>query len=152
MKKAILMIAVPLAVIAPLSACKTSPTSASANSAGQIQPVQFGTITAVRGVDIRPGNTRLGAITGAVIGGAVGSTIGGSTVANIAGATAGAVTGGAAGSTVQGASRQQGVEFVIQLDSGETVSLVQPGNARDYRVGDRVRVTGTAENARVDRR
>jgi outer membrane lipoprotein SlyB len=45
----------------------------------------------------------------------------------------------------------RGVEITIDLDSGETVAVVQPGDPRDFRVGDRVRLTGNDENARVTR-
>jgi len=114
-------------------------------------PVRFGTVLAIRTVEIRPGQTRLGAITGAIIGGAAGSQIGSSTAGNVAGAAAGAAAGGAVGSAIQGSSRTNGVELTVRLDSGETVAVVQPGAFNDYRVGDRVRVTGTSERARVSR-
>ncbi|MBO9623570.1 MAG: hypothetical protein J7500_12750 [Sphingomonas sp.] len=116
------------------------------------QPVAFGTVAGVRRVEIRAGQTRLGALAGAVIGGAAGSTIGGNTAQNVIGATAGAVAGGAVGGTLAGAGRTQGVELTVELDSGEAVAVIQPGNPRDFRVGERVRVIGTAENARVVRR
>jgi outer membrane lipoprotein SlyB len=142
-----------LAVTVALGACApaTSPSSRSSNQAGRVVPVQFGTITSIVPVEIRPGQTRLGRVAGAVIGGAAGSTIGRSTAANVAGATAGAVAGGAVGGAVQGSGRTQGVELTLRLDSGETVAIVQPGRANDYRIGDRVRLTGTADNARVTR-
>jgi outer membrane lipoprotein SlyB len=114
-------------------------------------PVQFGTLTSIRAVDIRPGETRVGTVAGAVIGGAGGSQIGSSTAANIAGTVGGAVIGGAIGGALQGTQRTRGIEFTIELDSGEAVAIVQPGNANDYRVGDRVRITGTADRARVSR-
>lgn len=142
------LLAIGLAACAPTS----SPNSFSRNEAGRVMPVSYGRVTAVRGVEIRPGQTRLGAITGAVLGGVAGSQIGSSTAANIAGGAAGAVAGGAVGSGIQGASRTNGVELTVRLDSGESVALVQPGDPRHYRIGDRVRVTGTADNARVTRR
>jgi outer membrane lipoprotein SlyB len=141
------------AAMVPLGACtpKTSPNSFSADETGRAVPVQFGTVESARAVDIRPGQTRLGSITGGVLGGIGGSLIGNSTAANVAGAVAGTVAGGAAGSAIQGSSRTQGVEITIHLDSGETVAVVQPGDVRDFRRGDRVRVSGDAENVRVTR-
>jgi outer membrane lipoprotein SlyB len=115
------------------------------------QPVAFGEVVAVRGVDIRPGQTRVGTVTGALLGGLGGSQIGGGSVANAAGAVGGAVLGGMAGSAIQGSRTTAGVEITIELDDGQTVAIVQPGDPRDFRVGDRVRVTGTADNARVTR-
>ena len=136
-----------------LGACAPvdSPNTIRAGEAGTVQPVQFGTLTALRSVEIRPGQTRIGTLTGAALGAIGGSQVGSSTAANVAGGVAGAVAGGAVGSAVQGSGRNNGLELTIQLDSGETVAVVQPGAANDFRVGDRVRITGTAENARVTR-
>lgn len=136
-----------------LAACTPSPSPDrfSQNETMRAVPVQFGTLESVRGVDIRPGQTRLGRITGAVLGGIGGSQIGRSTAANVAGATAGAVTGGAVGSAIEGSRRTNGVELTVLLDSGEAIAVVQPGDARDFRPGDRVRVTGEDERVRVSR-
>lgn len=150
--KTTVILALPLALLLPLGACETAPGgSVSTRDANTVQSVYFGTITALNAVDIRPGSTRVGAITGAIIGGAVGSTVGNSTAANVAAGAAGAAAGGAAGSAAQGASRRNGIEFTIRLDNGDTVAVVQQGNINDYRVGDRVRVTGNADSARVSR-
>jgi outer membrane lipoprotein SlyB len=136
-----------------LGACAPvdGPSTVRAGEAGTVQPVQLGTLTAIRGVDIRPGQTRIGTIAGGALGAIGGSQIGNSTAANIAGGVGGAVAGSAVGSAVQGSARTNGLELTIQLDTGETVAIVQPGNANDFRVGDRVRITGTADNARVTR-
>jgi outer membrane lipoprotein SlyB len=136
-----------------LPACtpQPSPSSFSAGETMRAVPVQFGTVESARAVEIRPGQTRLGAITGAILGGVGGSQIGRSTAANVAGATAGAVAGGAAGSAIQGSRRTQGVEITIALDSGNMIAVVQPGDVRDFRRGDRVRVSGEGENVRVTR-
>lgn len=114
-------------------------------------PFAWGTVEDVRAVEIVPGQTRVGAIAGAILGGIGGSQIGRSTAANVAGATAGAVAGGAVGSAVQGSARSQGVELFIELDNGHMIAVVQPGDVRDFREGDRVRVTGDGENVRVTR-
>ncbi|HEX5264909.1 MAG TPA: glycine zipper 2TM domain-containing protein [Phenylobacterium sp.] len=118
----------------------------------QAQTVAFGKVIAVRAVDIRPGNTRLGMATGAVLGGIAGSQIGGGTASNVAGGVAGAVAGGAVGNAIQGNRSTRGVEVTVTLqDSGNTVAIIQPGDINDFRVGDRVRVIGSADNARVVR-
>lgn len=141
------------ACVLVLGACAPvdSPTTVRAGDAGTVQPVQFGTLTAIRTVEIRPGQTHLGTIAGGALGAIGGSQIGNSTAANIAGGVAGAVAGGAVGSAIEGSGRSNGLELTVQLDSGETVAVVQPGQANDFRVGDRVRITGTADNARVTR-
>ena len=76
---------------------------------------------------------------------------GSSTAANVIGGTAGAVAGGAAGNAIEGSQRTNGVEITIRLDSGEMVAVVQPGDPRDFRRGDRVRVSGYGDSVRVTR-
>lgn len=146
-------VAICLAAAAASTACMptSSTRSFTDEQAMRAQPARFGTVAAVRGVEIRTGQTRLGALAGAVIGGAAGSTIGGNTAQNVIGATAGAAAGGAVGGTLAGAGRTAGVELTVELDGGQTVAVVQPGNVADFRVGDRVRVIGNAESARVIR-
>ncbi|MET0588937.1 MAG: hypothetical protein ABWZ75_10500 [Novosphingobium sp.] len=153
MKLSAITTATVAACVLVLGACAPvdSPNTIRAGEAGTVQPVQFGTLTAIRSVEIRPGQTRLGTMAGATLGAIGGSQVGNSTAGNLAGGVAGAVTGGAVGSAVQGSGRNNGLELTIQLDSGETVAVVQPGAANDFRVGDRVRITGTADNARVTR-
>lgn len=150
------IITLPLAlsvVVLGLSACTPAqtPNSFSSNEAMRAQPVAFGEVTAIRPVDIRPGQTRLGTGAGAVLGGIAGSQIGSGTAANTAGAVAGAVVGGAAGSAAQGSRNTPGLEITVRLEGGSTVAIVQPGDIRDFRVGDRVRVVGSSDNARVVR-
>jgi outer membrane lipoprotein SlyB len=113
--------------------------------------VAFGQVIAVRNVDIRPGQTHLGMATGAALGAIGGSRIGGDTASNVAGGIGGAVVGGAIGSAIQGSQNTRGIEVTVTLDSGQTVAIVQPGDIRDFRQGDRVRVVGTSDNARVTR-
>lgn len=138
---------------AGLSACTPAqtPNSFSSSEAQRAQPVTFGHVLTVRPVEIRPGQTRLGTATGAVLGGLAGAQVGSGTAANAAGAVAGAVAGGAIGSAAQGSRVTQGIELTVRLDSGETIAVVQQGDIRDFRVDDRVRVIGTAENTRVAR-
>ena len=132
---------VPVALALSTIACATgpSPNSFSSQETMRAVSVQFGTVESVRGVEIRPGTTRLGSITGAVIGGALGSTIGSSTAANVAGAAGGAAAGGALGNAVGNSRVRQGVEITVKLDtSGNMIAVVQPGDPRDFRPGDRV--------------
>lgn len=154
MRPGILLVVTGTLALGPLLAACTpqpSPSTFSRGEVGTVMPVQMGRLVAIRAVNIRPGQTRLGAVTGAALGGVGGSLIGRSTAANVAGAIGGAVTGGAIGSAIQGSSNTRGVELTIELESGETVAVVQPGDPRDFRVGDAVRLTGTGDNARVTR-
>ena len=144
--RAAALLALPLVLLLPLAGCAEQPNSVSRGTANTVQPVYFGTITGLQGVDIR-GQTRVGAITGAIIGGAAGAVLGSSPGATVGGAAGGAAVGGAAGAS----ERRNGVEFLVRLDNGDTVSVVQQGNVNEWRVGDRVRITGNADSARVSR-
>lgn len=128
-----------------------SPNSFSRTETMRPQTVQSGTLRNIRPVNIRPGQTRLGMATGAVLGGIAGSQIGGGTAANVAGGVAGAVAGGALGSALQGSQNTPGLELTVELDSGTTIAIVQPGGVNDFRIGDRVQVIGNGENTRVSR-
>ncbi|MBO9717572.1 MAG: hypothetical protein J7507_12375 [Pseudoxanthomonas sp.] len=133
--------------------CSTAPPSSNTftrSEAGRAQSVEWGTIEAMRQVNIQNDQRGIATATGAVLGGIAGSTIGGGTRANAAGATVGAVAGGAAGNAVSGRTTP-GVEFTVRLESGRAVAVVQPGSLSDYRVGDRVRVTSDGVTTRVSR-
>ncbi len=129
----------------------TGPSTVTSNQVGA-QTVVFGEVLAVRPVEIKPGTTRVGAVTGAALGGIGGAQIGGGTASNVAGGIAGAVAGGLLGSAIQrGGQTQQGVEVTVRLESGEVIAVTQPGTTTDFRVGDRVRVVGDNDEARVTR-
>ena len=74
-----------------LAACtpQPSPNSFSRSETMRPQTVQKGRLENISPVDIRPGQTRLGTATGAVLGGLAGSQIGSGTAANVAGGVAG---------------------------------------------------------------
>lgn len=142
-----------LAAVLLLGACtpQPSPTNFSRSEAMRPQTVELGSLESIRPVNIRPGQTRLGTGTGAVLGALAGSQLGGDTAANVAGGVAGAVAGGAIGSALQGSQSRSGLELTVHLDSGQRIAIVQPGAPNDFRIGDRVRVIGSGENTRVSR-
>ena len=97
------------------------------------------------------GETKLGVGTaiGAVAGGLLGHQIGsgrGNTAATVIGAGAGAV----AGSVAEGHMRRgAGERITVDLDrNGGRVVVTQPGNS-GLRIGQRVRIEGTGDAARV---
>jgi len=107
----------------------------------QAQAVQFGTVLAIQPVLIAQNSTGIGTLGGAAAGGYLGSRIG-----NGRGSTAlaiiGAVAGGIAGSAAEGAAtREQGLQITIRLDSGQSVAITQ---AADVQLvpGQRVEVIG----------
>jgi outer membrane lipoprotein SlyB len=150
--KRLLAIALVPACLALTPACAQTPNSSTVTSQAGQQHVAFGQVLALRPMEIKPGKTRVGAVTGALLGGIGGSQIGGGTAANLAGGVAGAVAGGLLGSAIQrGGQTKQGVEITVKLESGEVIAVTQPGSMNDFRVGDRVRVVGDNDEARVSR-
>lgn len=131
-------------------ATHTTPSTFNRSEVGRAQTVEWGTVQAIRDVQIQNDSRGVATVTGAALGGIAGSTIGGSSRANAAGAIAGAVAGGAAGNALSRGARN-GVEITVQLESGRTVAVAQDGNANDYRVGDRVRVASDGTTTRVSR-
>ena len=106
----------------------------------QPQIVDTGTVESVKPVIIQASNPPVaGGVIGGVTGGVIGSTVGhghGRDVATIVGALAGA----ALGATIENnAATKNGLEIVVNLDSGRTIVVVQEADAPMY-PGDRVRV------------
>lgn len=123
----------------------------SGNQAKASQSVTYGTIVAIRQVQIqadsRTGNL-LGGGGGAVIGGLLGRQVGGGSgrdLATVAGALGGAMAGTAA---EDAANRINAWEMEIRTDSGEDVVVVQRAD-RQFEAGQRVRLIGTGRNVQV---
>jgi outer membrane lipoprotein SlyB len=123
----------------------------SRDQARKVQTPDSGTVTLVREVRIEGTKSAVGVIAGGILGAALGSTIGGGSGQVVATAT-GAVIGGLAGSAAEeGITRQNGLEITVELDSGESVVIVQAADDL-FEVGDRVRVLrGPDGSARVVR-
>ncbi|HEY9237075.1 MAG TPA: hypothetical protein VIP08_18765, partial [Phenylobacterium sp.] len=68
-----------IAAAALLGACTPQPSPGSFSRTEMMRPqtVEIGTLESIRPVNIRPGETRLGMATGAVLGGIAGSQLGG---------------------------------------------------------------------------
>jgi len=123
----------------------------SRDQARKAQTVDHGTVISVRGVRIEGTKSAVGTIAGGILGAALGSTIGGGS-GRVVATAAGGVAGGFAGSAAEeGITRQAGLEIMVELDYGETVSIVQAADER-FVAGDRVRVLrGPDGTARVVR-
>ena len=92
----------------------------------------------------------VGTVIGAVAGGILGNQIGGGSGKAVATA-AGVVAGGVIGNKVENRNdRRAGQHVLVKLDSGGSVGITQPADG-NLRVGDRVRVDGGGEEARVVR-
>ncbi len=116
------------------------------------QSVDLGVIESLRPVQIQQGQSGVGTVGGAALGGIAGSTLGSGSRANTAGAIGGAIVGGLIGSAIErDATKANGVEITLRLDSGKMIAVVQEGTGAEFRPGDRVRVLSDGRTTRVTR-
>ena len=118
MNKYALLLALPLTA-AGIAGCASDIDSNyySTGSVGQVSQAQGCTVVSVRPIKV---STQNGAGT------AIGSQIGGGNTAHLLGAVGGAILGGFAGNAAQeGLTSQQGYEYIVRLDNGNTVSTTQ---------------------------
>lgn len=114
------------------------------------QDVQMGVVESVRVVKIEGTKSGVGTVAGAAVGGVAGSTVG-SGKGSWVGAGVGAVLGGLGGAAAEeAATRQEGVEITVKLDSGRVIAVTQAPD-EEFRVGDRVRVLSSGGTTRVTR-
>ena len=145
-----LMVVLSVALVLVISGCASSLSGStySRDQARQVQTVREGTVVDVRPVNIEGTKSGVGAISGGVLGGAVGQTIGGGT-GRILATGVGAVGGAIAGSVVEeGVTRQEGLEITVELDSGETIAIVQAADEY-FGIGDRVKLLHGPDGARL---
>ena len=126
MNKYALLLALPLTA-AGIAGCASDIDSNyySTGSVGQVSQAQGCTVVSVRPIKV---STQHGAGTaiGGIAGGIAGSQIGGGNTAHLLGAVGGAILGGFAGNAAQeGLTSQQGYEYIVRLDNGNTVSTTQ---------------------------
>jgi outer membrane lipoprotein SlyB len=116
------------------------------------ESVRYGRIEQIDPVELE-GDHQLGvgAIVGAAAGGILGSFIGRGAGADIA-AVAGAIGGGFAGNAVQNryVDKRAGQHITVRLRNGVAVVVTEPADP-NLRVGDRVRIEGSGQRARVVR-
>jgi outer membrane lipoprotein SlyB len=139
-----LLIAGVLALL--LAACASAPPQM-----GEVV-IQYGRIVRIDPVMLEgEEQLGLGAVLGAAAGGLIGSTIGGGTGRDVA-IVLGAIGGGVLGQNVQNkyVDKRQGSHIVVALDNGVQVAVTQPLDP-NLRVGDRVMIQGSGQNARVVR-
>jgi outer membrane lipoprotein SlyB len=154
MKSRVEYISIALATITAVivAACAT-PRNSDTYYAGQAlhaQSVEQGVTESLRPVTIQQPQTGVGTVGGAALGGIAGSTIGGGSRANAAGTIAGAIVGGVIGSTIErDATKANGVEITVRLDSGKMIAIAQEGAGTEFRPGDRVRVLSDGYTTRV---
>ena len=148
MNKFSLLLALPV-VVAGLSGCASDINSNyySTGSVGQLSQAQGCTVVSVRPIKVSTQNVA-GTAIGSIAGGIAGSQIGGGSTAHLLGAVGGAILGGFAGDAAQqGLTSQQGYEYIVRLDNGNTVSttqgtdvLLNPGQRCQIIFGNKARV------------
>ena len=121
----------------------------SPSGVGYASQVEYGTVSAVREVTIRPDNSVLGVATGAVLGGLAGSELGGGDKAQTAGAVGGAVLGGLAGNELgKGMNTRRGYAYTIRFEDGHVAEIVQGADVY-LQPGTRVAVTYRGDRTTV---
>jgi len=94
-------------------------------SVGQVNRTVPATVISAREVDIA-GTAGVGGPAGTAAGAVVGSAAGNNSRANIVGAIGGAVAGGLAGAAIESnATRQKGMEYVVETENGNLMTIVQ---------------------------
>ena len=138
-------------LIMPIAACTSdiSTSHYSTSNVGSVSQTMGGTVVSVRQVSVSSEDNNAGTLIGGALGGIGGSSIGGGSTAHALGAVGGAVIGGIAGNAAQrGLSSQQAYEYVVRLDNGNMVTIVQgtdillnPGQRCFVSLGHPARVT-----------
>lgn len=103
-----------------------SPQTYSVGSVGQVNRTISARVISAREVSVA-GTSNVGGAAGTATGAVVGSAAGGSnTRGNIVGAIGGAIVGGLAGATIEAnATKQKGMEYVVETENGNLMTIVQ---------------------------
>jgi outer membrane lipoprotein SlyB len=140
------------AAMAVLAACTTtSPDVVQRGDAQRLSSVQDATVLSVRNVTVDGSQSGAGGATGAVLGGIAGSSRSHgaeSAAIGVVGAVAGAVIGNA---IERSATREDAVEILLQMRSGERRAIVQAKAGENFSPGDAVILVTTGGKTRVTR-
>ncbi len=141
-----------LALAATLAACATSsPDVISRSDAQRMSTVLDGTVLSVRPVTVDGSQSGVGAAAGGVVGAIAGSSVGGRRESNVVGVL-GAVAGGVIGNAVERVgTREDALEILVQLRSGERRAIVQAKGSESLNPGDAVIIVTTGGKVRVTR-
>ena len=138
--------------VAALAACTTtSPDVVSRNEAQRLSSVQDGVVLSTRAVVVEGQQSGIGGTAGGIAGGVAGASVGGRREAVVVGVI-GAVVGGVVGNAVERyGTREEAVELLIQLKSGERRSIVQAKGSENIQPGDAVILVTTGGKVRVSK-
>ena len=153
MKRQLIVVGLVVAGLSGVGGCaaRQSQNVYNYDEVGKSTAVSFGTIVSSRVVDITGKNTGTGALVGGAAGAGVGSYAGNGS-GSIWTAAAGALVGAAMGAAAeQAAADRQGIEYVVVLESGVTMTVVQEigKNETPLQPGSRVMVQNSGSYQRV---
>lgn len=135
-----------------LAACTTTnPDVIQKGDAQRLSQVQDATVLSVRPVSVDGNQTGAGAVTGGVIGGISGASVGGRREGAIVGVLA-AVVGSVVGNAIErAATKEDALEFLLQLKNGERRTLVQAKGGELFAPGEAVILVTTGNKTRLVR-
>ena len=138
------------AVMAILAACTTtSPDVINKNDAQRMSTVLDGVVLSTRPVVVEGSQSGIGAAAGGVTGAVAGASVGGRRE-SVAVGVIGAVVGGVVGNAAERfGTREEAVELLIQLKSGERRAIVQAKGTEAINPGDSVVLVTTGGKVRV---
>ncbi|MEP7282738.1 MAG: glycine zipper 2TM domain-containing protein [Rubrivivax sp.] len=141
-----------LAAAGVLGACTTtSPDVVSRSDAQRLSTVVDARVLSVRPVVVEGSQSGVGATAGGVIGGVAGSSVGGHRDGIVVGVL-GAVVGGVVGNAVERmGTREEALEILVELRSGERRAIVQARGNEPIAPGDAVVLVTTGGKVRVTR-
>lgn len=141
-----------LALAALLVACSTtSPDVISRQDAQRMSTIVDAVVLSTRPVVVEGSQSGVGATTGAVVGGLAGSTRS-SGREQVAIGVVGAVVGGLVGNAVERmGTREEAIEILLQLKSGERRSVVQAKGSETLQSGDAVILVTSGGKTRITR-
>jgi outer membrane lipoprotein SlyB len=149
--KRLLSLSISAVLVATLAACASSnPDVISRSDAQRMAQVQDGTVLTVRAVVVDGSQSGIGAAVGGavgVVGGYAGSGV--HREGQILGVLAG-VAGAAAGNAIERMStKEDALEILVQLKSGDRRAIVQAKGAEVFTPGDPVIIITTGSKVRV---
>lgn len=135
-----------------LAACTTTnPDVIQKGDAQRLSQVQDATVLSVRPVVVDGNQSGVGGVAGGVVGGISGASVGGRREAQVVGVLA-AIVGAVVGNAVErAATREDAIEFLLQLKNGERRTLVQAKGGELFAPGDPVILVTTGGKTRIVR-
>ncbi len=139
-------------LVSALAACTTtSPDVVQRGDAQRLSTVTDATVLSVRRVTVDGTQSGVGAAAGGVVGGIAGASRGNSRE-SVALGVIGAVVGGVVGNAIErSTTREDALEILVQLRSGERRAIVQAKGDESLQPGDEVILVSTGGKVRVTR-